>query len=68
MEPPVEWKGTDTFIQNLGINHDFGIYNNPDSFYAQHGSNLSGFKSMLYSHVVRHWMNHKVKKIRQDIW
>ncbi len=40
----VEWKGEDTFIQNMGIDHDFGIYDSPDDFYSRHGSNLGGFK------------------------
>ncbi|MCX5511782.1 hypothetical protein OH705_28410, partial [Pseudomonas sp. BJa3] len=32
--PPVAWKGTDTFIQIKCVNNDFGIYDDPDSFYA----------------------------------
>ncbi len=63
--PVVEWKGENTFIQNMGINHDFGIYDSPDDFYSQQGSNLTGFKKWLYSHVVRHQMNRKVMKIRE---
>jgi len=61
----VEWKGEDTFIQNMGINHDFGIYDSPDDFYSRHGSNLGGFKRWLYSHVVRFGMNRTVAKIRR---
>lgn len=63
--PVVEWKGENTFIQNMGINHDFGIYDSPDDFYSRQGSNLTGFKKWLYSHVVRHRMNRKVMKIRE---
>ncbi|MBN2737173.1 MAG: transglutaminase family protein [Spirochaetales bacterium] len=66
MNPLIEWKGKDTFIQNMGINHDFGIFSCPDDFYAQHGSNLSGFKKCLYSRLVRHSMNRKVQKIRKQ--
>ncbi|MDA3898572.1 MAG: hypothetical protein PF482_20725 [Desulfobacteraceae bacterium] len=40
----VEWKGENTRIQNMGINHDFGIYDSPDDFYSHNGSNLSGLK------------------------
>ena len=62
--PAVEWQGTDTYIQKEGINSDLGVFANPDSFYTQHGANLSGVKRWLYRHVVRHWMNNKVQRIR----
>ena len=63
--PPVEWKGTDTYIQKTGINHDYGIFDSPDAFYAKHGSNLSGLRRLLYAHVVRHLMNANVDRIRR---
>lgn len=62
--PPVDWCGTDTYIQKDGINQDFGIWDSPDDFYAAHGVNLSGMKKWLYRNVVRHWMNHTVASIR----
>ena len=65
--PPVEWCGRDTYIQKEGINGDFGLFDNPDAFYAAHGANLSGLKRWLYSHVVRHWMNRNVDRIRGSV-
>lgn len=65
--PPVEWKGTDTYIQKTGINHDYGIFDSPDAFYAKHGSNLSGLRRLLYAHVVRHLMNARVDRIRRRV-
>ncbi len=62
--PGVQWQGTDTYIQKDGINHDFGVFTQPDDFYARHGSNLSGAKRWLYRHVVRHAMNRNVARIR----
>jgi len=62
--PPVEWRGGNTYIQKDGINHDFGVFNDPDAFYARHGANLSGFKRWLFQTVVRHWMNRNVAHIR----
>lgn len=62
--PGVNWKGADTYIQKDGINQDFGVYDDPDSFYAQHGTNLSGPKRWLFEHVIRHWMNGNVARIR----
>lgn len=62
--PGIEWNGTDTYIQKDGINQDFGVYDDPDSFYAVHGTNLSGPKRWLFAHVIRHWMNNNVARIR----
>lgn len=62
--PGVDWCGTDTYIQKDGINHDYGVFDAPDDFYAAHGTNLSGFKRWLYRHVVRHGMNRNVAAIR----
>ncbi len=60
----IAWKGSDTYIQRTGINRDFGIFDSPDIFYAKHGSNLSGARRFFYVHVVRHWMNATVGRIR----
>lgn len=66
--PGVEWRGQDTYIQKDGIADDFGVFDNPDEFYARHGSNLSGLKRWLYSHVIRHRMNAQVRRIRAEKW
>lgn len=62
--PPVQWKGTDTYIQKEGINADFGIFNSPDDFYRKHGTNLSGLKKWVFEFVVRAQMNRNVERIR----
>jgi hypothetical protein len=62
--PPVDWKGENTYIQRDGINRDFGVFRDPDEFYAKYGSNLSGLKRWLYQRVVRHWMNSNVARVR----
>ena len=61
--PPIDWRGEDTSIQMTGVSGDFGTFDSPDAFYAEHTS-LSGFKQWLYRHVVRHQMNRKVASIR----
>jgi transglutaminase-like putative cysteine protease len=66
--PPIEWKGTDTYIQKDGINHDYGVFDDPDAFYERHGANLSGIKRFLFRHVVRKWMNSNVSRIRRGEW
>jgi hypothetical protein len=62
--PPIDWRGTDTAIQMTGVDHDLGVHDDPDRFYARQGGTLSGFKEWLYRHWVRHRMNRKVASIR----
>lgn len=65
-KPPIDWDGKSTYIQNLGINQDFGTYNSPDEFYKQHGSNLAGVKRWLFIHIVRKSMNRNICAIRNE--
>lgn len=64
--PQVEWNGDSTYIQKNGINHDFGVFDNPDEFYADHVQ-LRGLRGMLYRLFVRHWMNIRVARLRKGI-
>jgi hypothetical protein len=64
-KPENDWKGTSTYIQKEGIADDFGIYDQPDEFYAEKGSNLKGFKRILFRYGLRHLMNFNVAKIRE---
>lgn len=64
--PKVDWKGDDTYIQNLGINKDFGIFDNPDKFYETHRQNLSIIKRLIFNLIARKVMNMNVKKIRHE--
>jgi hypothetical protein len=61
--PQVEWRGASTYIQKTGINHDFGTFDDPDTFYATHHQ-LTGVKGLIYRLLIRHWMNHRVRKMR----
>lgn len=62
--PPVEWTGGDTYIQKTGIAQDFGTFDAPDDFYANHRQSFSFVKDFLYRNIVRHWMNARVRRIR----
>lgn len=64
--PMVEWQGTDTYIQKTGINQDFGIFDDPDNFFAAYPQNLSPLKQAFYRFFVRHWMNKRVVKLRSS--
>jgi hypothetical protein len=62
--PVIDWNKNDTYIQKEGINNDFGIYNSPDTFFAEHSQELNFLKRFLYRNIFRHLMNKNVKKIR----
>ena len=66
-DPGVEWRGRPTYIQKDGINHDYGVYDDPDTFYSRHGVNLSGMKAWLFKTVVRQQMNRNVAQIRSAL-
>lgn len=64
--PSIDWEGKSTYIQKEGINQDFNIFDSPDEFYQEHGSNLSGLKKTLYQHWIRKRMNVRVDRIRKE--
>ena len=65
-DPQVEWNGRDTYIQKEGIHDDFGVFPDPDTFYREHGTNLSGVKKLLFTLVIRHLMNLNVRLFRRN--
>jgi transglutaminase-like putative cysteine protease len=65
-DPQVSWCGKNTYIQKEGIADDFGVYDDPDAFYTEWGTNLSGIKKWLYVYIIRHLMNRNVAGIRQN--
>jgi hypothetical protein len=63
--PPVEWDGGDTYIQREAIIRDLGVLDSPDSFYADHGTNLKGAKRLFFQLVARHVANLNVARRRR---
>lgn len=62
--PEVRWQGESTFIQRTGIARDLGLFDDPDAFYAQQGTNLGGVRRWLFENVIRHRMNRRVESLR----
>lgn len=63
--PPVDWVGADTYIQKTGINADLGLFESPDDFYRRHRQSFGSLRELIYRHVVRHWMNARVRRMRR---
>lgn len=62
--PPVAWNLSDTFIQDKGINQDFGLFDSPDDFYRSHQQELSYIQNFFFKYFIRHLMNKNVNTIR----
>ncbi len=62
--PPVAWNGEDTYIQKTAIVQDFGVYDTPDAFYLSHEQSFGWLRGALYRHIIRHWMNARVRGFR----
>ena len=62
--PPIDWDLNNTYIQEMGINQDFGLFDTPDDFYAKHQQKLGAFKKYLFRKIIRKSMNKNVSKIR----
>ncbi|MBC8948688.1 transglutaminase family protein [Xenorhabdus sp. TS4] len=61
--PPIEWNGNnDTY----GIIQDFGLFDDPDSFFVKHSQKLSDEDKALFANKLRHQINENITKIRQQ--
>ncbi|WP_230655920.1 transglutaminase-like domain-containing protein [Psychrobacter sp. I-STPA10] len=65
--PNIDWNLNDTYIQDKGINQDFGLFATPDEFYKQYQQKLNPFKQWVYRNIVRQQMNKNVRKIRERL-
>ncbi|UII24272.1 transglutaminase-like domain-containing protein [Fulvivirga ligni] len=63
-EPPIDWNFNNTYIQNKGINQDFGLFDTPDDFYQKHQQKLGTLKKWIFENWVRHLMNRNVNRVR----
>ncbi len=62
--PTIDWNLNNTYIQDKGINQDFGLFDSPDDFYKVHNQKLNCIKRFLFKYVVRNLMNKNVNRIR----
>lgn len=62
--PTIDFNLNHTYIQDKGINQDFGLFNTPDAFYSKHQQKLGPIKRFLYQNYIRFTMNSNVASIR----
>lgn len=65
--PPVSWSGGSTYIQKTGIINDFGTFDAPDDFYLKYRQSFGFARDLLYRHVLRQWINARVRAIRRGV-
>jgi len=65
LSPQINWDENNTYIQKLGINQDFGLFDDPDSFYKNHQQTKSKFKQFIFKKFVRQSNNKNVIRIRK---
>ncbi len=63
-DPAIEWNLNHTYIQEKGINQDFGLFATPDEFYTKHKQDIGPLKTLIFQKVIRKKMNKNVSKIR----
>jgi len=64
MTPQITWNESDTYIQKLGINQDFGLFDSPDELYKKHQQELSFVKLFIFKNFIRQSNNKNVSQIR----
>ena len=60
----LDWQGRDIFVQNESVVKDYGVFDDPDTFFEAHPQKWSKVKDMAYVHYGRKKMNRTVRKIR----
>lgn len=63
LAPPIEWRGTDTAIQETAVNADFGTFDKPEAFFDRH-ANFGGLRGWTFRYLIQPAMNRKVRAIR----
>lgn len=63
----LEWKGSDIFVQNESVVKDYGVFDDPDTFFKTHPQTWSKVKDCAYVHYGRKKMNRTVRKIRSSL-
>lgn len=64
----VEWNGSDTYVQKEAVVKDYGTFDSPDAFFAQHTQKWSGLKDFAYVHIGRKIMMRNVEKMRKVLF
>ena len=46
--PVIDWDKNHTYIQEKGINQDFGLFDTPDEFYKKHQQGFNPIKKWIF--------------------
>lgn len=60
------WRGESTYVQSEAVVKDFGVFDSPDEFFAQHPQTWGSVINYLYIHLGRKVMNRNVARVRNS--
>ena len=61
-----DWSGESASVLGKAFTQDLGVFVSPDELLDERTQPLSAVKAVLYSFVVRHFMNKNIAKIRES--
>lgn len=64
--PPIEWTGSETYIQSKAIEEELGIFTNPDDFLEKYSKTERFSRGFYYRSILRPRMNRIVEEIRNS--
>ena len=65
-ELDLSWRGQDLFVQNASMVKDYGVFDDPDTFFTIHKQTWSKVKDFAYVHYGRKVMNRNVARMRKN--
>lgn len=60
----IDWAGESTYVQSVAVVNDYGVFDSPDEFFAEHKQAWGRIKNFAYIHYGRKIMNRNVRRIR----
>ncbi len=62
----VQWDGRDRYVQKEAVVIDYGVFDNPDSFFRRHRQKWNWFIGFCYVNIGRKIMTRNVNRIRNQ--
>lgn len=66
LSPEIDWNENHTYIQKLGINQNFGLFDSPDDFFVEHQQDTSNLGRYIFKWLVKKSNNANLAAIREE--
>ena len=64
--PNNRWSETNTYVQNLAIEEELGVFNTPDTFFSQYPAADAYTQSLRYKTLIRRHLNKSIMAVRSS--